>query len=293
MRDGCAILAFFTFSLASIVLSRHHTRARKSFISGYQGIGLFLSILTMIGIFATGTTLLAYPYLFHKADALLVIMKNTGESFKPLLTKILIFLFGPQRSKIKTGIQEKDMPSINGMGDPVMEGWQELFFKILGVSLAALVGLAILFFLGLLFYKLVLWLSKRDRDKAEPIRFDIGIKRFLRACQVFLLRIWEKIMELMKGLDSAAMIYQRLLRWGHYSGLTPIPSNTPSEYGLRLMKSFPGLKSEIHLIVEGFNREIYGRTATNRQTLVQLTSAYRRMRRLKHLPARMKTWFQQ
>ena len=100
-------------------------------------------------------------------------------------------------------------------------------------------------------------------------------------------------MWLVKGLDSAAVIYYRLLRWGRYSGLTPVPSHTPSECGRRLMESFPGLKSEIRLIVEAFNREVYGRTATDKQTLVQLSSAYRRMQRLKHWPSRIKTWFYQ
>jgi hypothetical protein len=203
-----------------------------------------------------------------------------------------MLLYGPRQPKIQAGIQDKDT-SIKELGAPVVEGWQEVLFKILSVGLVVLVGLALLIVLGFLLYKLILWLSQRDRNKAEPMRLDKGIKRFLKACQVFLLRVWKKIMEMMKGLDSAAMIYHRLLRWGHYSGLAPIPGNTPSEYGRRLMKSFPGLRSEIHLIVEAFNREIYGRRSTDRQTLVQLTSAYRRMRRLKHLPSRMKTWFYQ
>jgi hypothetical protein len=287
------ILAFFTFSLASIVLARHQTHAQKSFVSGYHGIGMILSTLTMTGIFAIGTTLLAYPYLFHKADALLIIIKKTAAPFKPLLINILLFLFRPRQLKEQADIQNKNMPSIKEMGAPVVEDWQTVLIKILGVCLIALIGLVILVLLGFLVYKLVLWLSKKDRNAAEPIHLFKGFRRFLKACRVFLLRIWEKTMELVKGMDSAAMIYYRLLRWGGYSGMTPLPSDTPSEYGSRLMQSFPGLKSEIHLIVEAFNREIYGRTATDRQTLVQLASAYRRMRGLKHWPSRMKTWFYQ
>lgn len=285
-----AILAFFTFSLASIVLSRYQTRAQKSYFSGYHGIGMALSTLTMTGTFATGTTLLAYPYLFHKADDLLVILKNTAAPFKPLIIKILLFLFQPRHLRQQPDIHDENIMSIKEMGAPVVEDWQAILFKILGAGLIILIGLVILIAMGFLVYKLILWLSKRDRDTAEPIRLVKGVRRFLKACQVLLLRIWGKTMELVKGIDSAAMIYHRMLRWGRYSGLTAIPSDTPSEYGHRLMRSFPGLKSEIHLIVEAFNREIYGRTATDPQTLVRLASAQRRMRRLKHWPSRIRTW---
>lgn len=288
-----AILAFFAFSLASIVLSRHQARVQKSFISGYHGIGVVLSTLAMTGIFAAGTALLVYPYLFQKADALLVILKNTAAPFKPLLIKILIFLFKPKLLRQHPDIHDKNMLPIKELGSPVMEGWRASFFKMLVVGLVALIGMVILAALGFAVYKLVLWLSKRDRNTAEPMSLVKRGKRFLKACHVFLLRIRGKIMELVKGLDSAAMIYYRLIRWGRYSGLTPIPSDTPSEYGRRLMQSFPALDSEIHIIVEAFNREIYGQTAIDGQTLIQLASAYRRMRRPKHWPSRMKTWFYQ
>jgi hypothetical protein len=285
-----AILAFFTFGLAAIVLSRHQTRAQKSYFSGYHSIGMVLSTLTMTGVFATGTTLLAYPYLFHKADDLLVVLQNTAAPFKPLLIKILLFLFQPDHLRQQPAVQNNTVMSIKDVGAPAAEGWQAILLKVLGVGLIVLIGLAIVLVLGFLVYKLILWLSKRDRDTAEPIRLANGVVRFLKACRVFLLRIWQKILELVKGIDSAAMVYCRMLRWGRYSGLAAFPSDTPSEYGRRLMQSFPGLKNEIHQIVEAFNRELYGRTATDRQTLVRLASAQRRMRRLKHWPSRIRTW---
>lgn len=136
------ILAFFTFSLVSIVLSRHQTNAQKSFISGYHGIGTILSILTMTGIFAIGITLPAYPYLFHKADDLLVVLKTTAGPFKPLLIKLLIFLFRPRHLKQQPDIKDENVISNPEMGVPVGEDWQVFLFKILGVGLLVLIGLA-------------------------------------------------------------------------------------------------------------------------------------------------------
>jgi hypothetical protein len=287
------ILAFFTFSLASIVLTRHQTQAKKSFILGYHGIGTILSILTMIGIFATGITLLAYPYLFHAADALLGVLKSNAAPFKPLLIKILIFLFRPRHLRQQPDIQNKKMLSGQEVDASVGEDWQAFLFKILGLGLIVLIGLALLVVLVFLIYRLVIWLSKREGSSAGQVSLLKGIGRFLKACHMFMQKSLRKILALVKGPDSAAMLYYRLLRWGHYSGLTPIPSDTPSEYGRRLMQSFPDLKSEIHLIVEAFNREIYGRTSIDKQTLIRVTSAYRCMRRLRHWPSRLKTWFSQ
>jgi hypothetical protein len=287
------ILAFFIFSLISIVLSRHQTHAQKSFILGYHGIGVLLSILTMTAIFASGIMLLAYPYLFHKADALLVILKSNAAPFKPLVIKILIFLFRPRHLRQQPDIQNKKMLSGQEVGVPVGEGWQAFLFKILGLALIVLLGLAILVALAFLVYQLVLWLNKREDRPAEPISLINAFKRFLKACRVFMQKTRRKIMVMVTGPDSAAMLYQLLLRWGRYSGLTPIPSDTPSEYGRRLMQSFPGLRSEINLIVAAFNRELYGRTAIDKQTLVRIASAYRCMRRPRHWPSRLKNWFYQ
>ena len=54
---------------------------------------------------------------------------------------------------------------------------------------------------------------------------------------------------------------------------------------------FPGLRAEIELIVDAFNREVYGLTTTDRETLSRLRSALRRMKRLRYWPSRIKVWF--
>ncbi len=285
-----AILAFFTFSLASIALSRHHTRAQKSFIKGYNGIGVVLSALTLIGLFATGTTLLAYPYLFHKADSLLLILKDSAQPLKPLLIKILIFLFRPKHMRLEGDIPNENIPSVEDLGAPVVEGWQATLFNILGTGLLVLFALAILAVTGFFVYKLAQWLLKREQDAAGHGRLAVRIQHIVKACWAFLLQIRIKIRELMTGMESAEKVYYRLLRWGRHSGLTPIPSDTPNEYADRLRQSFPDLNDEILMIVAAFNREIYGHSVVNKETLTLLVSAHRRMRRLRYWPSRMRIW---
>ena len=285
------ILAFFTFSLASIALSRHHTPGQRSFITGYHGIGVILSALTMLTLFATGTTLLAYPYLFHQADALLVILRDTAQPLTPILIKILIFLFRPRHLKLQGDVQDENIPTIEALGAPVVEGWLAILFSILGAGLIVLICLVILLAMGFLIIKLLQWLSKRDRDEIGPIYFTKGIIHFLKACLMFFGRAWLKITELFRGVDSAATVYYRMLRWGKHSGLATIPNDTPNEYGNRLIQYFPSLKGEISMIVAAFNREFYGLMVVEKGSLTQLAMAQRHMRRLRHWPTRIRIWF--
>ncbi len=288
-----AILAFFTFSLASIALTRYHTQGQKSFITGYHGIGVILSAVIMVILFATGIMLLAYPYLFHKADAFLVILKDTAQPLTPFLIKILIFIFRPKHIKTYGDVADENIPSIEEMGAPVVEGWLAILFNILGAGLIILIVLAILFVLGFLILRLVKWLLKKDRGADEPMHVASAFKRFLAAIRTIIERTWIKITNLFRGVDSAAKIYSRLLRWGRISGLPAKPSDTPKEYGYRLKQYFPDLNADINIIVESFNQEIYGRVSMGKETLARLVSAQRHMRRLRYWPSRLHSWLRQ
>ena len=86
-------------------------------------------------------------------------------------------------------------------------------------------------------------------------------------------------------------MYTKMLNWGKWSGITPQVSETPSEYGKRLMDHFPGLGAEIELIVDAFNQEVYGLAPADRQKLSRLRSAQRRMKHLLNWPSRIRVWF--
>ncbi len=284
------ILAFFVFSLVSIAVARGRSRIQKSYMAGYHGIGVILSTLSMVGFFGAGTTLLAYPFLYLKADSLFVALQEIAGPFKPFLIKLLIFLFHPRQVKLLADIQDENIPTIEEMGTPIVTGWQATLFKMLGMGLVGLMALVGSVVLAYAVIGLVRWLLKRDREKTVHLFPASQLRRFLKAFQAYLLRIGAKIMELVKGMNSAAMEYVRLLRWGRYSGLPPVSSDTPSEYGNRLMQSFPNLEKEIVMIVEAFNQEIYGQMMANKEALNQLVSAQRHMRRLRYWPSRIQAW---
>jgi hypothetical protein len=70
-----------------------------------------------------------------------------------------------------------------------------------------------------------------------------------------------------------------------------LPGETPAEYGSRLVHHFPDLVDEIGWVIDAFNRETYGLMTMDRDILLRLRSAQRRMKRLRYWPSRLKTCF--
>jgi hypothetical protein len=69
-----------------------------------------------------------------------------------------------------------------------------------------------------------------------------------------------------------------------------VPSETPGEYGIRLKHQFPKLKEEIEMIIEAFNREVYGKIMIEKRSLAGIAAALNRMRSPRHWPSRMRGW---
>jgi hypothetical protein len=101
---------------------------------------------------------------------------------------------------------------------------------------------------------------------------------------------WSGLLFLLRRIDSAAAVYAGLLRWGRRSGVPAVASETPLEYGTRLMQRFPQLQTEIETIIEAFNREIYGQIQSEQRILTRIRTARRRMRNPRHWPSRMREW---
>jgi hypothetical protein len=285
--NGFLIFAFFIFSLVAIGLTRDRHDVKKSFLSGYHGVGIILSFTTIILVFGSGTTLLFYPHLTHMADSLQVILRNVTEPMVPVIVKILSFLFipGKIRNEIAVGSES------GGLSAPAVGGWEAFWLKSIGLGLMGIIGLmAIGVFVFILNY-LLRWLLKRNtKDGAQSMSASWLLKLLERLISIPL-RVWNAFVHLLKGFDSAAMVYSGFLRWGRRSGLAAIPTETPTEYGCRVKHHFPKLKEEIEMIVEAFNREVYGQFIIDKRILSRILSARRKMRNPRHWPSRMRVWF--
>lgn len=228
-------------------------------------------------------------------------MKDVVQPMEPVLIKTLLFLFRPRELSRLPDAPNTDVPTMTDMDTSkltdidtqAVEGWRGLFQLIVGWGLFGIIGMV---FLGvlvcILIYSLRLLLKRSRDDSVLPLSAG-WILGFLRKLVSLPLLIWRGWLSLLKGVDCAAMAYAGMLRWGKRSGMALILSETPAEYGNRLMNAFPGLGAEIELIVEAFNKEVYGLSTTDRQLFSRLRSAQRRMKRLRYWSSRMKVWFSQ
>jgi hypothetical protein len=285
------IFAFFIFSLISIGLTRDRHDLQKSFLSGYHGVGVILSFSTVILMFGSGMTLLFYPYLTHMADSLQIVLKNVTEPMVPVIVKVLSFIFVPGRLRdevMNSGAVEPDASAISASGDG---GWAALLLKGLGWGVIGIIALMAVVILGYIMSYIAGRLFKKNiKEKGQPMSFA-WLFKLLEELICMPLRIWDAFVHMLKGFDSAVPVYIGFLRWASRSGLAPISSETPTEYGNRVMQHFPNLKQEIEMIVEAFNREVYGLFVTDPKILAGILSARRRMRSPRHWPSRMKAWF--
>jgi hypothetical protein len=103
--------------------------------------------------------------------------------------------------------------------------------------------------------------------------------------------LWIKILNTPGTSCAAEKFYRLLLRWGRFSGLSHVVSETPIEYGVRLKQKFPRLGTEIEMIIAAVNLEIYGQIPPDTRALACIQSARRRMASPRHWPARMRAWF--
>jgi hypothetical protein len=289
-------IAYFVFSLTAISIARNESSVQKTFLSGHQGMGVILSISTLVTLLGTGTFLLVYPYIYNVADSLFMATQVVAQPIGSVLIKMLLFLFRPRARQFdgpNTGLSKlvDNTPLLTDMETQAVEGWAALFQQIVGWGLFGIIGMVFLGFLVCLLIYIVRLLLKRSRDDAvQPLSTGWILDLLFKLIALPLL-VWRGWVSLLKGVDCAALVYAGMLRWGRWNGMFLILSETPAEYGNRLMNCFPGLRAEIELIVDAFNREVYGQTSTDRETLSRLSSALRRMKRLRYLPSRIKVWF--
>ena len=281
------LFAFFTFSLIAISLSRNQSDVRKSFRPGYHSIGIVLGFVSIVLIGSAVLTVLFLPYLTLMADSAQSVLQKTTEPMGPVIVNLIRFIFSMGRHRRDI----KHFGTSDSIGDQLYPDSAIGWTQGLGWALLGVIGLIALGFCGYLIYLVVRWLLKRntpDKSKQQP---RVLIYRLLAMIGAICVGICNGLLFLLKRIDSAAAVYAGMLRWGRRSGLPAVLSETPVEYGERLKQWFPQLKTEIEMIIEAFNREIYGQIPPDMRTLTGILSARRRMRNPRHWPLRLRAWF--
>ena len=281
------LFAFFTFSLIAISLSRNQSDVRKSFRPGYHSIGIVLGFVSTVLIGSAVLAILLLPYLTLMADSAQSVLQKTTEPMGPVIVNFIRFIFSIGRHRRDS----KLFGTSDSIGDQLYPDSEIGWSQGLGWALLGLIGLIALGVCVYLIHLVVRWLLKRNSGDTSELPSKALASWLLSMIGAFILSVWNRLASLLKRIDSAAVVYAGLLRWGRRSGSPAVASETPLEYGARLMQRFPQLQTEIETIIEAFNREIYGQVPPEKRVLAGIQFAQRRMRNPRYWPSRMRAWF--
>ena len=293
---GDILLPFFLFSMFSIALARNRGSGRREYLAGYRGVGLVLVFAVIVIVFTGSVLLLFLPYLTMTAKVGYAAIKGITSPLGPVFIAILRFIFG--RGSIRQGAGDSGLTGDGGMVyiEPVEKSWwMEILEKVLAWGVTGLLLLLGLFVAGWGIRNLLRWLLSRTPGEGERRSMREEFFLWLGACRnrwrVFFSFLRSSFSRSSPCLSQVVLSFRLLLVWGKVSGIPIALSETPFEYGLRLGGHFPKLKKEIELIVDHFNREIYGKKTLKGEALVQLKHSWRRLNSPLNWPTRFKVWF--
>lgn len=277
------LLPFFVASLLAIGTIRLQSDGRKDFLSGYRGLGIFLTFTAGTLLVAATLTLFSLPYLTVAAEVGLVALKGAGVAVSPALLWILRLLFAPQtfRADPKPAPSRHDLPTIPSHGQE--SWWMVAVEKVLLWIAVIFLVLAVVAVLGLCIYLVLRFLWSRTPGQRRR-RQSTSLLAWFRQIGMFLAGLRAQ----RAGLRCARDGYRALLAWARRSGLRPAMAHTPAEIGARLQRRFPHLRAEIRTIVGAFHEEVYREEVLPADRLAEVRSAWRRLRSPRQWPRRLK-----
>ena len=275
-HDSMALLMvfpFFIFSLTEIGLARNRGDGQnKSYLAGYYTVGILASFAVGALIMGAAIFMFFLPYLKMATVAGYGLLQDAAGPLGPLVTAAIRFIFGHANWDSAAG----DLQLQSAAAEAVEPGpWMLLVQKVLlwsGGALMTVTGIAVT---CLVVWYVIRWLFLK-RTGEEPVGEPWHLRSSWRRIMVLLYTFYCRLLR-NNSRRNARQFYIALQRWGRYSGFAQASNETPLEYGGRLSHRFPRLKSEILLIVEMFQREIYGETALSLKQIIRTRQAWKKL----------------
>ena len=279
------VFPFFIYSLTEIGLARNRGDGQnKSFLTGYSAVGVTASFA--VGALIMGVAIFVFflPYLKMATVATYELLQDATAPLGPLVTTAIRFIFGHAEWDSAAG----DLQLQSAAAEPMESGpWMLWIQKILmwgGGSLMMATGIAAAC--------VVLWYALRwlflKRAGQEPDEEPWSLRSWWGQVKIYLFAFCRWLLRSNNG-RTALQFYIALQRWGRYSGITQVPNETPLEYAGRLSHRFPHFKSEISLIVEMFQRELYGETVLSLKQIIRTRQAWKKLHSPVKWPMRLKS----
>lgn len=290
LRD-MSFIAFFMFGLLAMGMAGRGDPGKKDYVTTYRGAGAILGFTFLVLLLGGGLLVLFLPSFMRAAELGHDVLKAAAKPVVPVLIGMLRFVLvrgchmAPEKSRSSGGDQTDPLLLTEaGKGTGLLH--DILKWGALGLGCVILLSI-----IGFISYYLIRWLL--SRKEAGPERSSLW-ERLMRWMSTLsdVIRAFFGDMTRKRGKQGPVVsLYTRLLRWGAGCGLPHMPVETPLEYGKRLSYQFPGLTSDITLIVERFSQSVYGGVSHDKNELDRLRLAWQRLRSPRHWPARFKTWF--
>jgi hypothetical protein len=285
------VLPFFLLSLLAIGMARVERKAHSVYLPGYRGFGIIATFVATIILSAGAVVLFFLPFLTAIASSGYRVLKVGAGFALPIVERVLRYVFmgrgvreEPASSSPKPG-EWDSLFSING------GPWMEFAEKVMKWGLKGFAVILLIVAFGVIVFYLIKWLlSKTARDQGDMEETHKTMPWFVRLW-IALVLLYERLLLSIRGYRKAAELYSVLLGWGRHSGLAHVMHETPLEFGTRLDKHFPLLKTQIDVIINAFNRETYAEVDMSTEGMKKALSAWRTLRNPRHWPLRLKTRF--
>ncbi|MBU0992524.1 MAG: DUF4129 domain-containing protein [Proteobacteria bacterium] len=280
------LFPFVIFGLLATAFSRNEIEETRVYMNGYQGAGVIIGFSVVTVFLGTGMVMLFIPYLKHAAATGYAMLKWL---IVPVVGWVLQIFpsFSPtyQLPKSNNNMAWQQQGPLQMSA----QGFMEWIFRGLVVSIGLIVLTALCIVAFHLLKNLLSWLLSRT-DAGTPA-FQHG--NLLYRMFAWFEKIWsflrKKLFQAIRRDDSVAQTYDRFLSWGRRSGFHIFPAETPAAYGSRLIDQFPGLGKEINLIIDMFNREVYGGINHQKQDIRRTRMALKRLGRFRFWPLRIRS----
>ena len=280
------VFPFFLFSLTEIGLARsHRDRQPTEYLAGYTAVGVLASFTLGALIIGSSIFMFFLPYLKMASAVGYDLMQSAARPLAPILVAIVKFIF----SRAGSGPVERFIlpDSGGGLAPAAPDSWLVLVQKILvygGALLLLVLGVALV---GLGIRYLLRWLFSPPAG-GEENRGRRNVLYWWQLMRAILIAVYEWILRT-GSKQSALEFYAALRRWGRHSGLPQASNETPLEFGMRLATRFPKLKTEILLIVEMLQQEVYGEYFLSAQQILATRQAWQMLHSPFSWPLRIKS----
>jgi hypothetical protein len=268
-------LIFIVLGLFSMAAVNLHGGTRNNGATYIRGIGVVASFTVVILVFVGSLTMLFLPELQSMAETGAGLLKTLKEPLEMAIVALYRFSFSVGRPHAQESGTGNPLPS-TGVPGKELGIFHYLF---IGFTILVLTMMAVF-----LIYCFVKWLWSRivalfsdEIAAGESLGIIDTLWLFFRGAWRLLMLRLKRVSGRPDPLYAIKSVYLGLLRWGRSSGVPHQLSETPREYGMRLVGRFPRVKKEIEDIIHAHESVFYGNTLPNSHMATKAGKALKRM----------------